>query len=279
MGRISGQTIAAQKAGDIAKYGFCALLKNGNNAALAEINCVTDFVENNPIFQDAVLNITNTILENQNNITPNVPISVNEIGDLPIIRFEGNEESEQSINGSLTDIISSIRENLVFRRAYKMQCSSSGVICGYVHGRKTENLGMKASLVSLETDLNKIGDDERNKLEDLGKNIATHIVANYPQPKYIKRSQISENEIEKEKEILLASIMEKEGESKNLEIVQKQIDGKMKKYFVENVLMEQAFCLEDDNKLTIEKLVNQAAKELECNIDIAHMAVYNLGEA
>ena len=104
-------------------------------------------------------------------------------------------------------------------------------------------------------------------------------MANYPQPKYIKRSQISESEIEKEKEILLASIMEKDGAAKNLEIVQKQIDGKMKKYFVENVLMEQPFCLEDDNKLTIEKLVNDAAKELKCEVDIAHMAVFNLGEA
>merc|ERR1712129_87892 len=104
------------------------------------------------------------------------------------------------------------------------------------------------------------------------------IVANYPQPKYIKRDEISAEIVEKEKEILLKQIMEKDG-SKDLMIVQKQIDGKMKKYFVENVLMEQPFCLEDDNKLTIEKLVGQTAKELECSVDVSHMAVYNLGEA
>eukprot|EP01084_Bolivina_argentea_P132375 233616_1 len=280
--RIRGQSIAQQKSGDIAKYGFIGLFKDNTqkNASLIEVNCVTDFVENNPLFQGAVLNIGNTILEtNTQQILYNTPLSIDEISNISIIEFENNNASNQSINESLTDIISSIRENLVFRRAYKMQCTSKGIICGYLHGRKTNNLGMKGSLVSLETDLNEINDEIYKELNELGQNIATHIVANYPQPKYINRNEITEQEIEKEKEILLQTIMQKEGEGKNLEIVQKQIDGKMKKYYMENVLLEQPFCLEDDNKLTVEKLINNKAKQLECNISVAHMIVYNLGEA
>ena len=90
---------------------------------------------------------------------------------------------------------------------------------------------------------------------------------------------MTEAQVEKEKELILATIMEKGGDAQDMVIVQKQIEGKMKKYFMENVLMEQPFCLEDDNKLTIEKLVNNKAKELKCNINIANMVVYNLGES
>eukprot|EP00483_Globobulimina_turgida_P011070 UN11091 len=163
-----------------------------------------------------------------------------------------------------------------------MQCSETGVIGGYLHGRKTDKLGMKGSLVSIETDINpnEMEDGMRNELNALGHNIATHIVANCPQPKYIKREEIPQQEIEKEKELILQSIMEKQkdGDSKSLEIVQKQIDGKMKKYFMENVLMEQPFCLEEDNKLTIEKLINNKGKQLKCNINIGNMVVYNIGQ-
>ena len=85
--------------------------------------------------------------------------------------------------------------------------------------------------------------------------------------------------IEKEKGIALQTIMEKGGDAQNAEIVQKQIDGRMKKFYAENVLMEQPFCLEDDNKLTIEKLVARHSKKLGCDIKVTNMVVYNLGEA
>ena len=104
-------------------------------------------------------------------------------------------------------------------------------------------------------------------------------VANYPQPKYIRREDLTEEMIEKEKSIILQTIMEKGGDAQNAEIVQKQIDGRMKKFYAENVLMEQPFCLEDDNKLTIEKLVARHSKELGCDIKVTNMVVYNLGEA
>ena len=57
-----------------------------------------------------------------------------------------------------------------------MQCTPSGVINGYLHGRKTDNLGMKGSLVSLETDCDGLSNEQRDGLNDLGKDIATHIV-------------------------------------------------------------------------------------------------------
>ena len=89
---------------------------------------------------------------------------------------------------------------------------------------------------------------------------------------------MTEEQVEKEKELILKTIMEKGGDAQNMEKVQKQIDGRMKKFFMEHVLMEQPFCLEDDNKLTIEKLINKTAKQLNCNIKVGNMVVYNLGE-
>ena len=103
-------------------------------------------------------------------------------------------------------------------------------------------------------------------------------VANYPQPKYVTRDEMTGEQIEKEKELILKTIMEKGGDAQDMIIVQKQIEGKMKKFFMESVLMEQPFCLEDDNKFTIEKLINQTGKKLNCNIRVGNMVVYNLGE-
>eukprot|EP00486_Rosalina_sp_Unknown_P012902 CAMPEP_0201583784 /NCGR_PEP_ID=MMETSP0190_2-20130828/102385_1 /ASSEMBLY_ACC=CAM_ASM_000263 /TAXON_ID=37353 /ORGANISM="Rosalina sp." /LENGTH=72 /DNA_ID=CAMNT_0048026329 /DNA_START=65 /DNA_END=279 /DNA_ORIENTATION=+ len=71
-----------------------------------------------------------------------------------------------------------------------MECTQCGVICGYLHGRKTDNLGMKGSLVSLETD-KEITEDDMALMQELGQNVATHIVANYPQPKYVTRDEMS----------------------------------------------------------------------------------------
>ena len=176
--RIRGQAVAQQKSGDIAKFGFISMFKDTNNASLCEVNCVTDFVENNPIFQNAVMNIGHSIYKHNDNISPNQALSVEEISSLPVIEYKTGDTVTQTINESLTDIVSSIRENLVFRRAYKMQCSPSGVICGYLHGRKNDHLGMKGSLVSLETDLDLDGISEGDKslLQELGQNVATHIV-------------------------------------------------------------------------------------------------------
>merc|ERR1719242_528080 len=275
--RIRGQSIAQQKSCDVAKYGFIGMFKGETTASLVEVNCVTDFVENNPIFQEAVLNIGNTVMKSD--LKSNEALSVEEISNIPVIDFNSDAVKTQCISESLTDIVSSIRENLVFRRAFRMECSASGVINGYLHGRKTDNLGMKGSLVSLETDCESMSDAVRENLNNLGKDIATHIVANYPQPKYIRREELTEEMIEKEKGIVLQTIMEKGGDAQNAEIVQKQIDGRMKKFYAENVLMEQPFCLEDDNKLTIEKLVARNSKELGCDIKVTNMVVYNLGEA
>ena len=104
-------------------------------------------------------------------------------------------------------------------------------------------------------------------------------VANYPQPKYISRNNLSEKMIEKEKELLLKIIMEKEGDEINAELLDKKVEGRLKKFFIDNVLYDQPFCLEDDNKLTIEKLIHRESRKLGCGITIKNMCCYNLGES
>ena len=140
---------------------------------------------------------------------------------------------------------------------------------------------MKGSLVSMETDLDpkQMRDATLEALQDLGRQIATHCVANYPQPLFVHREDISAETVDKEKELILQSIMEKGGDAQNLEIVQKQMDGRINKFFAEKVLMEQPFCLEDDSKFTVKKLIDKKAKELQCDIKVANIVVYNLGEA
>ena len=124
--RIQGIATARKKSDQVAANGFIVSLINENNnnnkyASVAEVNCVTDFVENNPIFQDAVMNIGNTIL-NCNELECNKLQNINEISNnIKIIPFQtdnnnNNNISNQTLNEALTDIISSIRENLVLRR-------------------------------------------------------------------------------------------------------------------------------------------------------------------
>ena len=180
--RIQGVSTANKKSSQTAVNGFVCQIFNDNNnvASMIEVNCVTDFVENNPMFQKSVMNIANTIAYNET-LKDNELNDLDAINELNVIDCDSHNETKQKVSESLTDIMSSIRENMVLRRVSRIECSNKGVIGSYLHSRKTDNLGMKGGLISLETDYNETDNIYENEniydsLKELANNIATHLV-------------------------------------------------------------------------------------------------------
>lgn len=94
---------------------------------------------------------------------------------------------------------------------------------------------------------------------------------------YINRNDIPEKDIEHEKKVLLDQALEQG--SANLEIAQKKVDGRLRKFYEDMALLDQPYCLEDDSKFTIEKLIKTTSKELNgLNIKVSQMVVLNLGQ-
>ncbi|ETO25593.1 hypothetical protein RFI_11545 [Reticulomyxa filosa] len=282
--RSQGVNVAQKKSTQIATNGFigCVTSAKSRVASLVEINCVTDFVEKNPLFQEAVQDIAHTIAHSSDVNDTTTRETLNSVKVIPFPK-PGSEQSSLTstnrlVSEALTDIISSIRENLVLRRFYRMEASPNGLIGTYIHSRTTPILGMKGGLVHLETntDINKLNEKQFNELLKLSKNLAIHCVVNTPLAKYLKREDVPNGEVQKEKEILLEQVT-KEG-AVELEEVQFLVEKKLEKFFSDVCLLQQNYCLEDDSKLTIAGLLQNSSKKLKFDIQIKKFVVFNLGE-
>ena len=134
-------------------------------------------------------------------------------------------------------MIASIGENINLRRMENVE-NKSGIISSYIHNQVADNMGKIGVLVSLESD------EEENKLEDLGRQIAMHIAATNPIS--ITVEDIPKEILERER-----SILEEEARSsgKPEDIVEKMTEGRLNKFYQESVLLEQTFVVDGENKI------------------------------
>jgi elongation factor Ts len=149
------------------------------------------------------------------------------------------EVSEESVlvKDYITEMIASIGENINLRRMENIE-NKSGIISSYIHNQVIDNMGKIGVLVSLESD------EEENKLEDLGKQIAMHIAATNPIS--INVEDIPKEILERER-----AILEEEARSsgKPEEIVAKMTEGRLNKFYQESVLLEQTFVVDGESKI------------------------------
>jgi elongation factor Ts len=170
----------------------------------------------------------------------------------------------KSVQDTLTDNIATIGENMSIRRMEKLSVSE-GVVAGYVHNAVAPNLGKIGVLVALES----TGDKE--KLQALGKQIAMHVAAAFP--KCLNAEGADQEELERERNIIREQAL---GEGKPAEIVEKMLDGRIKKYLKEICLMDQVFVM--DGETTIENLVKNAESDVGAPVKLTDYARIQLGE-
>ena len=248
--RTKGLSAAAKKAGRVAAEGLIGVAASGNRGAVVEVNSETDFVGRNETFQKFVAAAARIALDNGGDMT--------KIAAAP---FPG---SGRDVQGELTNLIATIGENMSLRRAAALAVSD-GVVAAYTHNAVAPDLGKIGVLVALES----TGD--KAKLAALAKQLAMHVAA--ANPLSLTVADLNQAAIERERAVLA----EKAGQSgKAADIIAKMVEGGLRKFHQEVVLLEQLFVI--DGKSRVSKVVDEAAKQVGAPVRLAGFLRFALGE-
>ena len=214
------------------------------------MNSETDFVAKNDKFQDFVRSVTDVAIT-----TDSDDVEALKAKDYP---------TGGTVSDKLTDNVATIGENQQIRRM-KTVSVENGVVVPYVHNAAAPNLGKIGVLVALESEADK------DTLEALGKQIAMHIAAAFPQA--LNADGLDADLIERERAIA----KEKAAESGKPENVQdKMVEGAVAKFAKENALLSQLFVM--DNKTPISEVVAKAGKDAGKPIELVDYVRFQLGE-
>ena len=222
--RTKGLAKAAKKSGRIAAEGLVAVSVDGSNGVAIEVNSETDFVAKNAEFQEMVRGIAG------------VALNVDSVEALADAEFQGKNVSEV-----ITDKIATIGENLSLRRISKI---SGDQVVSYVHNSAADGMGAIAVLVAL-----------KGSNQEFGRQVAMHIAAANPQA--LSSDDLDPSIIEREKSVLTEQARES---GKPEQVIEKMIEGRMKKFFSEVTLLGQDFVIDPD--LTVQAASEKAEVEI-----------------
>ena len=248
--RTKGLSAASKKAGRIAAEGLVGVTANGTRGAVIEVNAETDFVGRNEQFQKFVGTTSKIALEQG--------------GDLAKVAAAPFPGAGRDVQAELTNLIATIGENMTLRRAASLSVSD-GVVAAYTHNAVAPDLGKIGVLVALES----TGD--KAKLALLAKQLAMHVAAANPQSLTV--AELDKVLVERERAVLA----EKAGQSgKAADIIAKMVEGGLRKFHQEVVLLEQAFVM--DGKTKVSKVVDEVGKQVGAPVRIAGFLRFALGE-
>ncbi len=247
--RKKGLSAAVKKSGRVAAEGLIGVLTDGPVGSVVELNSETDFVGRNEKFQEMVKAVTRVSLT---------------VGDDVAALKAATLDDGLTVEAGLVNLIATIGENMNLRRAKRLQVSQ-GVVVGYVHNALTAGLGKIGVLVSLESS------GPAEALNALGKQIALHVAAANPQALDI--SSVSAADLDRERSILSEQAR---ASGKPEAIIEKMVEGRIRKYYEEVVLLEQISMIDGESKVSV--VVEKAAKEIGHPIKLTGFVRFQLGE-
>ena len=253
--REKGLATAQKKASRIAAEGIVMLkvAEDSKKAVAVEVNAETDFVAKNEKFQAYVAQVAEHALET-------------EAADIDAFLAETWKfDTTKTVNEALAGQVAVIGENMKIRRFQKVE-ETEGFVASYTH------MGGKIGvLVDVVTDV------VNDEIKEMAKNVAMQIAA--LNPKYTNRSEVSEEYIAHEKEILMAQIQNDPKESQKPEkVIQGMISGRINKELKEICLLDQVYVKAEDGKQSVEKYVAEVAKANGANVTIKGFVRYETGE-
>jgi elongation factor Ts len=245
--REKGLAKAAKKAGRIATEGLVAAAysKDGSVASIVEVNSETDFVAKNQEFVDFVQKLAELALE----------IKSDDLEALMAANYEG----EGTVKDALNAKIAKIGENLNIRR-FETYNQPGVVYSGYIHGN-----GKIGVVVGLATTASV------DQVQGIGKDVAMQVAS--MSPKFLDESGIDPEYLAKEKEIMTQLVI---NEGKKADMVDRIVEGKLKKELKEVCLIEQKFVKNGD--ITVCQYVADAGKSLGKEMSVASFIRYEVGE-
>jgi len=247
--RKKGLSAAAKKSGRVAAEGLVGVASASREGSVVEVNAETDFVARNDQFQDYVRNVAKLALTSS--------ADMESLKQMPY-------PSGRSVAEELTQLIATIGENMSLRRAAKLSVSQ-GVVATYIHNALAPDLGRIGVLVALES----AGDSEA--LAALGRKIAMHVAA--AKPDALTIAEVDPAALERERSIL---VDQAKGSGKPEAIIAKMVEGRLRKYYEEVVLLEQTYVIDGETK--VGKVVEAAAKEVGAPVALTGFVRFALGE-
>jgi elongation factor Ts len=248
--RKKGLAAAAKKAGRVAAEGLVGVATGGVAGAAVEVNSETDFVARNEAFQDFVRKLAGLVLDKGD--------------DLEALKAAAYPGESRTVAEQLTHLVATIGENMNLRRAKRLVVGN-GAVASYVHNALAAGLGKIGVLVALES----TGDPAR--IAALGKQLAMHIAAANPQ--FLDVASVDAASLDRERDVLREQAR---ASGKPDAIIEKMVDGRIRKYYEEVVLLEQIFVVDGESRIA--KVVEAAAKEVGAPIAITGFVRYALGE-
>ncbi len=249
--RARGVAMAAKKAGRAAIEGLIGVaVADGGTAAVVEVNCETDFVARGEAFQDAARTIA--------------AVAVEAGSDIEALKAAAYPGTAGSVGEALANVVAKVGENVQLGRVATLS-ASDGIVASYVHGVLAPGLGRIGVLVALES----TGDAD--KLAAFGRQLAMHVAAARPETPTIE--DVEPAAVARERAVL-AEQARASGKPEN--IIEKMVEGRLRKYFEEVVLVEQVFVI--DGKIKVSKAIEQAAQDIGAPIRVAGFVRFAVGE-
>ncbi len=246
--RAKGIAKADKKAGRTAAEGLIGVDAGVREAVVVEVNSETDFVARNAAFQEIVSNVAKVALAH----------GPDKVADS---HYPG---SDKTVAETIKDAVGTIGENMSFRRAAKLTVPH-GAVATYVHNAVADGLGKLGVLVAVETS----GDEHAARA--FGRQVAMHVAATSPLA--LTAEEVDPAAVAREKAIFTEQARES-GKPDN--VIEKMIEGRMRKFYEEVVLLKQAFVVNPD--LTVEKALKEAEKQIGAPAKITGFVRYALGE-
>ena len=248
--RTKGLATAAKKAGRVASEGLVGIAIDGTKGAIVEINAETDFVARNETFQDFVTTASNIALT-----------TGNDVDALKAAPFPGEERNVQE---QLTHMIATIGENMSIRRVQTLSVDK-GVVSSYIHTALAPGIGKIGVLVALETEA------DAAKADAFGKQLAMHVAAAKPQS--VSRDDMDQGVVDRERAIFAEQARES---GKPAEIVEKMVEGRIRKFYEEACLVDQTFVIDGDSKVS--SAIEAAGREAGGSITLKGFSLFVLGD-
>ncbi|MBZ9661099.1 translation elongation factor Ts [Mesorhizobium sp. ESP-6-4] len=247
--RKKGISKADKKAGRTAAEGLIGVDAGVREAAIVEVNSETDFVARNEQFQQLVRNVAKVALAY--GVTEAVAAA----------KYPG---SDKTVTETVKDAVGTIGENINFRRSAKLTVPH-GVVATYVHNAVADGLGKLGVLVAIETTGNE------HAANAFARQVAMHVAATNPVA--LTAEEVDPALIEREKAIFSDQARQS---GKPEAIIEKMVEGRLRKFYEEVVLLKQAFVLNPD--ITVEKALKDAEKEIGAPAKITSYLRFALGE-
>jgi elongation factor Ts len=244
--RKKGLSAAAKKAGRVAAEGLVAVSVQGSTGAVVEVNAETDFVARNEQFQAFVRSVAAAALAQGDDI----------------------EALKSAKGGELTQLIATVGENMSLRRAKRLAVKS-GVVASYLHNQTAPGLGRIGVLVALESAA------PQDKLAALGRQLAMHVAS--AKPEALTQADVDARALERERGVLAEQAR---ASGKPEAIIAKMVEGRLRKYYEDVVLMEQTYLGPPigEGEMKIAKVIEVASKQLGAPVKVAGFVRFALGE-